>query len=62
MTLTVDRAGDRRLAIAAMVVLWPDSDKVPRDANPYSGQGVSTINAKVTGVEPVRLQQRRRGP
>lgn len=50
------------VAIAAMVVLWPDSDQVPRDKNPYGGQGVSTIGAKVTGVDPFDCNSGGEGP
>lgn len=35
-----------------MVALWPDSSKVPRDANPYSTEGVTTVDGIVTDVEP----------
>jgi uncharacterized membrane protein len=50
------------LAIAAMVVLWPGADKVPHDKNPYGGQGVSTIGAKVTGVDPFDCNSGGEGP
>ena len=39
-------------ALAAMVHLWPGSDEVPRDQNPYSGAGVSRIDATVTKISP----------
>jgi len=38
--------------IAAMVALWPDASKVPHDKNPYGGQGVSTVAARVTSIAP----------
>ncbi|MEJ7633949.1 YibE/F family protein [Aeromicrobium sp.] len=50
------------LAIAAMVVLWPDTNNVPRDQGPYNGQGVSTLNAKVTGVDPFDCNSGGEGP
>jgi uncharacterized membrane protein len=50
------------VAIAAMVTLWPESDQVPHDKNPYGGQGVSTINAKVTGVDPFDCNSGGEGP
>ena len=49
-------------AIAAMVALWPDPDEVPRDANPFSGQGVSTVDATVTGVSPFNCNSGGEGP
>ncbi len=49
-------------AIAAMVVLWPDPDDVPKDANPYSGEGVSTVIATVTSVEPFDCNSGGEGP
>jgi uncharacterized membrane protein len=50
------------LAIAAMVVLWPEPGKVPHDKNPYGGQGVTTINARVTGVDPFNCNSGGEGP
>ena len=49
-------------AIAAMVVLWPNSDDVPKGANPYSGEGVSTVTATVTSVEPFDCNSGGEGP
>ncbi|WP_332644994.1 YibE/F family protein [Aeromicrobium sp.] len=49
-------------AVAAMVVLWPDSDDVPKGANPYSGEGVSTLTATVTSVEPFDCNSGGEGP
>ncbi len=49
-------------AIAAMMVLWPDQDKVPRDANPFSGEGVSTVDATVTRVTPFDCNSGGEGP
>jgi len=49
-------------AIAAMVVLWPDPHKVPKDANPFSGKGVSTVDAKVTSVTPFDCSSGGEGP
>ncbi|MFT4189280.1 MAG: YibE/F family protein [Aeromicrobium sp.] len=36
----------------AMVVLWPSSDDVPHATGPYSGEGVTTVDATVTSVTP----------
>lgn len=49
-------------AIAAMVVLWPDPDDVPKNANPYSGEGVSTVTATVTKVTPFDCNSGGEGP
>ncbi len=35
---------------------------MPRDANPYGGQGVTTIDAKVTGVDPFDCNSGGEGP
>ncbi|KAA1400245.1 YibE/F family protein [Aeromicrobium ginsengisoli] len=61
-TLAVAVLAIATLAIAAMVVLWPEADKVPHDKNPYGGQGVSTISAKVTGVDPFNCNSGGEGP
>jgi uncharacterized membrane protein len=61
-TLTVIVLAIAALAIAAMVVLWPGADQVPHDKNPYGGQGVSTIDAKVTGVDPFDCNSGGEGP
>ncbi|VXB79459.1 conserved membrane hypothetical protein [Aeromicrobium sp. 9AM] len=61
-TLAVIVLGIAAMAIVAMVVLWPDSTKVPRDANPYGGQGVTTVDAKVTGVDPFDCNSGGQGP
>ncbi len=39
------------ISLAAMVSLWPDAGDIPRDRNPISGEGVSTVSAEVTSVE-----------
>lgn len=49
-------------AIAAMVALWPDASKVPHDKNPYGGQGVSTIAARVTKIAPFDCNSGGTGP
>lgn len=49
-------------AIAAMVALWPNPDDVPQGANPYSGEGVSTVTATVTSVEPFDCNSGGEGP
>lgn len=35
----------------AMAILWPSPDDVPRDTDPFGGEGVSTVEATVTGLE-----------
>lgn len=40
-------------AVAAMVLLWPSADEVPRGLDPYGGEGVSRVNAEVTAVDAV---------
>lgn len=62
VTLTVIVLAISALAIAAMVALWPDSSKVAHDMNPYGGQGVSTVSAKVTGVDPFDCNSGGEGP
>lgn len=61
-TLAVIVLAIAAVAIAAMVVLWPDADSVPHDRNPYGGEGVTTINAKVTGVDPFDCNSGGEGP
>ncbi|MRJ76625.1 YibE/F family protein [Aeromicrobium sp. SMF47] len=50
------------VALAAMVALWPDADEVPRDQNPYGAEGVSTVDATVTGVKPFNCNSGGEGP
>lgn len=50
------------LTIVAMVVLWPDSSKIPKSANPYSQKGVSTVDATVTKVSPFDCKSGGEGP
>ncbi|MET0927997.1 MAG: YibE/F family protein [Aeromicrobium sp.] len=50
------------LAVAAMVALWPNGDDVPRDQNPYGADGVSTVKATVTGVDPFDCNSGGEGP
>ena len=50
------------LAFAAMAALWPDPEAVARDQNPYGGQGVTTVGAKVTGVDPFDCNSGGEGP
>ncbi|KQY58581.1 hypothetical protein ASD11_02685 [Aeromicrobium sp. Root495] len=50
------------LTIIAMVVLWPDSSKIPRSANPYGQEGVSTVDATVTQVAPFDCGSGGEGP
>ncbi len=49
-------------ALAAMVALWPAADAVPRNANPYSGEGVSTVDGTVTTVTPFDCNSGGEGP
>ncbi|MBD8607862.1 YibE/F family protein [Aeromicrobium sp. CFBP 8757] len=50
------------IAVVAMILLWPDADQVPKDQNPYSGEGVSTVDATVTKVEPFGCNSGGEGP
>jgi uncharacterized membrane protein len=50
------------LAVAAMIALWPSDDQVPRNQNPYGADGVSTVDATVTGVEPFDCNSGGEGP
>lgn len=49
-------------ALAAMVMLWPEADDVPRGLNPYGAEGVSTVDAKVTKVVPFDCNSEGVGP
>jgi uncharacterized membrane protein len=49
-------------AVVAMILLWPDAAQVPKDQNPYSGQGVSTVDATVTKVVPFDCASGGEGP
>ena len=49
-------------AIVGMVALWPDPDDVPRGENPYAGEGVSTVEGEVVGVEPFDCNSGGEGP
>jgi uncharacterized membrane protein len=49
-------------AVAAMFVLWPEPDKVPKDINPYGAQGVSMVDATVTKVDPFDCNSGGEGP
>ena len=49
-------------AIVGMVALWPDPDDVPRGENPYAGEGVSTVEGTVVGVEPFDCNSGGEGP
>lgn len=48
--------------LAGVVALWPDGDKVPQNQNPYSGQGVKIIDAKVTSASPLECGSGGQGP
>ena len=60
--LTVAVLAITAAAIAAMLALWPDADQVPRNTNPYGAEGVSTIDATVTKVEPFNCNSSGEGP
>ena len=49
-------------AVAAMVVLWPDADRVPRDQNPYGADGVTTVDGTVTSIDPFDCSSGGEGP
>ena len=49
-------------AVIGMVVLWPDPDDVPRDANPYTGPGVTTVDAEVVRIQPFDCNSGGEGP
>lgn len=49
-------------AIAGMAILWPDSDDVPKGVGPYSGEGVSIVDATVEAVEPFDCDNTGIGP
>jgi uncharacterized membrane protein len=49
-------------AIVGMVALWPNHDDVPRNLNPYSAPGVTTVNATVTAVHPFDCGSGGEGP
>ncbi len=36
----------------AIAMLWPSGSDVPRDTDPYGGEGVTTVEATVTAIEP----------
>lgn len=50
------------VAVVAMILLWPSADQVPKDQNPYSGEGVSTVDATVTKVTPFDCASGGEGP
>ncbi|MEO6605131.1 MAG: YibE/F family protein [Aeromicrobium sp.] len=45
-----------------VAVLWPNSDAVPKDQNPFAGPGVSIIDATVTSAEPLECGSGGEGP
>ncbi len=49
-------------AIVGMIVLWPESDDVPRGENPYAGEGVSTVDGEVVRVESFDCNSGGEGP
>ena len=48
--------------IFAMVALWPDQSKVTQGQNPYGAEGVSKVDATVTGVAPFDCGSGGEGP
>ncbi|MCW2831656.1 MAG: YibE/F family protein [Aeromicrobium sp.] len=49
-------------ALTAMLLLWPDSDDVPKGQNPYGAEGVSTVDGTVTRVGPFDCGSGGQGP
>ena len=45
-----------------MLAHWPDGDKIPHDQNPYSGPGVSIVDATVTKASPLECNSGGEGP
>lgn len=45
-----------------VIALWPNSNAVPRDQNPFSGPGVSIIKATVTSSTPLECGSGGEGP
>ncbi|WP_162891076.1 YibE/F family protein [Aeromicrobium sp. A1-2] len=50
------------LTTIGVIALWPDSNAVPKDQNPYSGPGVSIIKATVTKSQPLECGSGGEGP
>lgn len=48
--------------IVGVVALWPDSRKVPQNANPYGAKGVTTVSGTVSGVMPFNCGSGGQGP
>lgn len=62
VVLTMVVATIAAAAVVAIVLLWPDSTKVPRDQNPYGAQGVSTVDGTVTKIVPFDCGSGGEGP
>ncbi len=50
------------LTTIGAIALWPDSNAVPKDQNPFSGPGVSIVNATVTSSTPLECDSGGEGP
>lgn len=48
--------------VVAMVALWPDANKVPKNQNPYGADGVTTVSATVNAVAPFNCDSGGEGP
>lgn len=45
-----------------VIALWPHSDEIPKDQNPYNGPGISIIHATVTSAKPLGCGSGGQGP
>lgn len=45
-----------------VIALWPDTDRIPTDQNPYAGPGVSIIGATVTATKALDCNSGGQGP
>lgn len=52
LILTVVVSAIAALTIVGMLLLWPDTEKIPQQTGPYQGEGVSLVSATVTDVAP----------
>ena len=49
-------------AIAGMIALWPDAKDVPKGQNPYTGEGVTTVDGTVVRIQPFNCNSGGEGP
>ena len=49
-------------AIAGMIALWPDAEDVPKGQNPYTGEGVTTVDGTVVRIQPFNCHSGGEGP